>query len=70
MASVQFWTEAQETKIILTKAQIKSAFVSGRIIYYNLINKKNKLKKIQNILIINIKNKIHKFILINHFDFI
>ena len=32
MASVQFWTEAQETKLVLAKAQIKSVFVSGRII--------------------------------------
>ena len=32
MVSVKFWTEAQETKIALTKAQIKSVFVSGRII--------------------------------------
>ena len=32
MASIHFWKEAQETKIVLTKAKIKSVFVSGRII--------------------------------------
>lgn len=32
MASVQFWTEAPETKIALTYNRIKSVFVSGPII--------------------------------------
>lgn len=34
MASVQNWTETQETKMVLTKAQIKSTFVSGHYIIF------------------------------------
>ena len=48
MVSVKFWTEAQETKIVLAKALIKSVFVSGRIIllYNNLKKYKYYISKI------------------------
>ena len=52
MASVQKWTKAPETKIVLSKTQIKSIFVSGPIIL-NLLSfnrEKNNLSTIKSII--------------------
>ena len=56
MVYVQKWTKAPETKIDLTKTQIKSIFVSGRIIQ-KILNEILRMinKEINNIIIIESK---------------